>query len=229
MMIKEHHIEVRRSARFFTLGELNLDVSDVWIVCHGYGQLASDFIRAFEVIEAPHRLIVAPEALNRYYASTGPGFHGPDSRVGATWMTREDREAEITDYVEYLDDLYANLFTQLDRAKCRVTVVGFSQGGATVTRWLMRGDAHAHRLILWGSLLPSDADLSQAAMLSSRVKLAVVYGKRDQFADPAMISEQEKVMKTNGIRYDMIVFDGGHRMDRDTLRLLAESVSPPVS
>jgi predicted esterase len=228
-MIKEHHIEVRRSARFLTLGELNLDVNDVWIVCHGYGQLASDFIREFEVIEAPQRLIVAPEALNRYYISTAPGFHGAESRVGATWMTREDREAEIKDYVEYLDDLYASLFAQLDRAKCRVTVVGFSQGGATATRWLMHGDARADRLILWGSLLPSDADLSQAAMLSSRVALAVVYGKRDQYADPAIIAEQEKIMKANGVHYGMIVFDGGHRMDRDTLRLLAESVSPSVS
>ncbi len=222
-MVQEHHIVVRRSARYFTLGDAGPQVNDVWFVCHGYGQLASDFIKEFEVIEAPHRLIVAPEALMRYYAATGPGFHGPEARVGATWMTREDRENDIADYVAYLDDLYETVFAAIDRAKTRVTVVGFSQGGATTSRWLMRGNARADRLLLWGSLLPSDANLNEVAALSKRVSIAVVHGKRDQFAGKAMIAEQEKIMTANAIAYDMIVFDGGHRMDRDTLRLLAEA------
>jgi len=228
-MIKGHHTEVQRSARYFTIGDITPDVNDVWIACHGYGQLASDFIKEFEVIEAPRRYIVAPEALSRYYVSTGPGFHGADSRTGATWMTREDRDADIADYVAYLDDLYTSVFARIDRAKCRVTVVGFSQGGATTSRWLMRGDARADRMILWGSLLPSDANLAEAAELSNRLGLTVVYGKRDQFADGAMISEQEKIMKANGVRYDMITFDGGHRMDRDTLQRLAQPESVAVT
>jgi hypothetical protein len=66
-------------------------VHDVWIVCHGYGQLAADFLAAFQVIAAADRLLVAPEALNRFYPGVTTGPHGPDSPVAATWMTREDR------------------------------------------------------------------------------------------------------------------------------------------
>jgi hypothetical protein len=97
---------VLRTARYATLGRLDESVREVWIVCHGYAQLAGRFIERFRCIAAPHRLIVAPEALSRFYTERGSGFHGPASQIGATWMTSEDREAEIQDYVAYLDALH---------------------------------------------------------------------------------------------------------------------------
>ena len=105
-MPTEHHIEVRRTARYYMLGEPSAETRDVWFVCHGYNQLAGDFIREFEPIDDKSRVIVAPEALSRYYISTEPKFHSAEAEIGATWMTRADREAEIADYVAYLDDLY---------------------------------------------------------------------------------------------------------------------------
>src|SRR5688572_6736067 len=156
--MNEHHINVSKTARYYTLGTPSDQISDVWFVCHGYGQLASDFIKEFECIESPSRLIVAPEALSRFYLSDGTGFHGPDSKVGATWMTREDREAEIADYIAYMERLYDEIFRVVPRESAKVTVLGFSQGGATATRWLTRGRAKADRLQIWGSFLPADYD-----------------------------------------------------------------------
>lgn len=216
-----HHVLISKTARYYTLGEIGQAVDDVWFVCHGYGQLASDFIKEFEYIDEPGRLIVAPEGLSRYYTDTGPGFHAPSASVGATWMTREDREIEIADYVAYLDELYKLIFRQIDRDKVKVTVVGFSQGGATANRWLTQGTACADRLLMWGSLLASDADLEEAAEFFRGVELNIVYGTRDQFADTGMIANYETLLKTNGIPYKLVTFDGGHRMDRDTLRALA--------
>src|ERR1019366_2165212 len=103
-MPSQHHIPVQKTARYYTLGQIGPEITDVWFACHGYGQLASDFAAEFECIEAPERLIVVPEALSRFYVPAGPGLHGPDAKVGATWMTREDRESEIADYVSYLDE-----------------------------------------------------------------------------------------------------------------------------
>ena len=74
-MPTEHHIKVQRSARYYMVGEPNANTRDVWFVCHGYNQLASDFIREFDTIAEDSRVIVAPEALNRYYLATEPGFH----------------------------------------------------------------------------------------------------------------------------------------------------------
>ena len=221
-MADAHHVLILKTARYYTLGEIGPAVDDVWFVCHGYGQLASDFIKEFEYIDEPRRLIVAPEGLSRYYTETGPGFHAASAKVGATWMTREDRETEIADYVAYLDELYKLIFRQIDRDKVKVTVVGFSQGGATANRWLTQGTACADRLLMWGSLLASDADLEEAAEFFRDVELDIIYGTRDQFADTGMIANYETLLKKNGIPYKLVTFDGGHRMDRDTLRALAE-------
>ena len=219
-MSTEHHIEVRRSARYYTLGEPSAETRDVWFACHGYGQLAADFIKEFEIIAHPTRVIVAPEALSRYYAANEPGFHSSESKVLASWMTREDRDVEIDDYVAYLDAVYDEIISQVDRKNVSVTVLGFSQGGATANRWVTRGRSRADRLIMWGALIASDADLNQAATFFRNVKLTIVYGKRDQFANERMIEDYQNVLSEKGIPFELITFNGGHRMDRDTLRRL---------
>ncbi|MEO7366979.1 MAG: phospholipase [Gemmatimonadaceae bacterium] len=225
-MPSEHHISVSRSARYFMLGQPGPGITDIWFCCHGYAQLASDFAREFECIAAPGRLIVVPEALSRFYVPSGTGFHGPDTKVGATWMTRDDREHEIVDYVNYLDRLYDEVIGALDRTKLRVNVLGFSQGGATVNRWLTRGKAKADRLIMWGSLLASDADLNEAAEFFRNTELTIVYGTRDQFGDTEMIAGYENLLKEKGIAYSLLTFNGGHRMDRETLKHLASVIAP---
>lgn len=205
------------------LGQPSPGIMDIWFCCHGYAQLASDFLKEFECIESPDRLIVVPEALSRFYVPAGTGFHAADAKVGATWMTREDRDNEIVDYVNYLDRLYEDVMSQLDANKVRVNVLGFSQGGATVNRWLTRGKAKADRLIMWGSLLASDEDLNEAAEFFRTTALRIVYGTRDQFGNPEMMAGYEKLLKEKGIAYSLLTFDGGHRMDRETLKHLASA------
>ena len=45
--MQQHHITVNRTARYFTLGEVNDDLREIWFVLHGYGHLAERFIREF--------------------------------------------------------------------------------------------------------------------------------------------------------------------------------------
>src|SRR5205809_2907590 len=109
--VHEHHLSVAKTARYFTLGERSGGVAQVWFVCHGYGQLAGRFLEKLRVLDdGTGRLLVAPEGLSRFYLSESPA----ERRVGACWMTREDRLAEIDDYVQYLDAVYAAVFTHLD-------------------------------------------------------------------------------------------------------------------
>lgn len=220
-MTTSRHIRTTRTARFSLSGDASAGITDVWFVCHGYGQLASDFIGEFDCIASPHRLIVAPEALSRFYLAEAGGFHGPDAKIGATWMTREDRDVEIDDYVSYLDSMYDLIFQEVDRTPVTVTVLGFSQGGATANRWLTRGRAKADRLLMWGCLLASDSDLNEAATFFREVELSIVYGTRDKFADTGMIADYEKLLRDNEVPFRLESFEGGHRMDRETLTRLA--------
>src|SRR5256886_9563890 len=144
--MREHHIGVSRTARYFTLGNSSSGVGEVWFACHGYGQVASRFLEKLRVLDDGHRYLVAPEGLSRFYLSESP----TERRVGASWMTREDRLAEIEDYVRYLDAVYAAVFESLDRAGVTVHALGYSQGASTVSRWAALGKAKIDRLTLWG-------------------------------------------------------------------------------
>src|SRR5947199_8460531 len=99
--MQEHLFSTARSARYFTVGSPE-GAAEVWFVCHGYGQLAARFLERLRPIEAKRRCIVAPEGLSRFYLTET----ATERRVGASWMTREDRLHEIDDYVRYLDALY---------------------------------------------------------------------------------------------------------------------------
>jgi predicted esterase len=222
-IMQEHHISVSRSARYYTLGPTGGSVTQVWIVCHGFAQLAGRFIRHFEPLDDGTRLIVAPEALNRFYVEAKPGFHGPDSKVGATWMTREDRLREIEDYVGYLDTLADAIFARIDRASVRLTILGFSQGVATVVRWAIQGHVRPDQLIMWASPLPPEIMTPSGISPLARIpRLSVVVGTLDANALNVLPKERER-MDRLGLTYDFHSFEGGHHLDEQTLRTLAST------
>jgi len=205
--MQEHHFSTPRTARYFTLGSPERS-TDLWIVCHGYGQLASRFLERFRPIEAEPRCIVAPEGLSRFYLTESP----TERRVGASWMTREDRLPEIDDYVRYLDEVYAKTVT----GGARVTALGFSQGTATVCRWAAFGSARVDRLIVWGGEVPPDLDLKRLRV----PRLTLVYGTRDEFFTPKIIAATESRLREHKIPYELVPFEGGHEIDPTTLRRL---------
>jgi predicted esterase len=221
---REEHLAVARTARYAALGEPSPALREVWFVCHGYGQLAARFIRHFAALADGTRLIVAPEALSRFYLASAPDAHA-EARVGATWMTREDRAAEIEDYVAYLDALHRRIFSAVARDAVRVCVLGFSQGVATVTRWVARGAVRADHLVLWAGMLPPDLDLERARPIFERLRLSVVVGDEDELARPPQIAEQEARLASHAIAYHRYTFPGGHRMDAGALARVAAAGS----
>ena len=222
-MSTEHHLSVPRSARYFAIGEPTPRADELWIVCHGYGQLAGRFIETFERVASASRVIVAPEGLSRFYLdpSRKPGDRNP--AVGATWMTREDRDHEIADHVRYLDLLVEHLRASMAPAGVRLRVLGFSQGVATVVRWVMQGATRVDELILWAGGFPPDVDLAAFAARLGAAPLTVVGGTRDQLAPWAAAEEQIRRFNAAGIAARPLTFDGGHRLDDDTVIRLASA------
>lgn len=209
----EHRLTVSRTARFYMLGTPSETITDLWIVCHGYGQLARYFLRHFAPLDNGLTVIVAPEALSRFYLD---GFSG---RVGATWMTKEDRLAEIEDQAAYLNLLLEAQLKQLP-ADVRVTIVGFSQGGATVSRWLAAGAAPVHRLILWAASFPEDIDFTAGKAAFQNLPVGIVYGTQDEFITPETVKKKEQLMTALGIKPTIYTFEGGHTLYAETLLIL---------
>ena len=216
-MAQEHHLSVPRTARYYVLGEAVSAPAEIWMVCHGYGQLAGPFLAQLDALDDGRRRVVAPEALSRFYVRGGT----PDREVGASWMTREDRLTEIEDYVRYLDAVFEDACRPVDRAGARLTVFGFSQGTATASRWAMRARPRVDRLVLWAGLLPPDVDPAEHRRALNALDLVLVLGERDEIATGAALAEQREALDRAGVRYRLLGFDGGHRLDADTLRRLA--------
>lgn len=206
--MQEHHFTTSRSARYYTLGPTAAAAREIWFLLHGYGQLAGRFLGAFQSLDDGTRCLVAPEALSRFYLGEAAGRH---DKVGASWMTREDRLTDIADYVRYLDALHGDVLRGRGTTG-GVSVLGFSQGTATAARWLALGSARADRLILYGGEVPPDLDLAAARERWERTEVTLVAGSHDSYITPKILARDEERLRSHGIEYRVERFDGGHEV-----------------
>src|SRR6476469_2198875 len=221
--IASHSIVVPRTARYYTLGPTHGFPRELWFVCHGYGQLAKRFLRQFAPLDDGTRLIVAPEALSRFYLDPIPmRRHDPSPRIGASWMTREDRESEIADYVAYLERLANEIRHPLAGAAPRLVVLGFSQGTATVSRWLAASEMRVDHLVLWGGAIPPELDLAAWAARLHGAAITLVAGEQDELTTPAAVTSEAERLSAAGVAFTLQRYSGGHVIDSAALLRLAE-------
>ncbi len=226
----EHHLTVQRTARYYTIGELTDQTTHIWFCLHGFGQLASFFSKKFTGLDDGKTLVVVPEGLSRLY------LNGEYKRIGASWMTREDKQHEINDFMAYLNTLYDTVLNGRNAADFHITLLGFSQGAATVCRWLnggatrpgestapadQPGHIRADRLILWAGFFSNGiSDVINPAKLAN-VETHYVYGKQDEYFELIGDVDAYKArLLTDVPNLKITAFDGGHRVEPEVLRQL---------
>ena len=201
--MEEHNTRFELKSRYFTLGKLGAKTESVWFVIHGYGQLAKYFLKKFEPLSESH-FIIAPEGLSKFYQE---GFSG---RVVATWMTKENRLTEIENYINYLNSIYVDLGLE----NYSINVLGFSQGVATASRWVLNQDkVKIKQLVLWSGQFPPDIDINSASQRLSAIKTQVVYGTQDPYITPDGIKSQVQFLEELGSKPIISTFSGAHDMD----------------
>ncbi|QJD78772.1 alpha/beta hydrolase [Spirosoma rhododendri] len=211
----EHHLTVARTARYYTLGKFSEHTRNVWFCLHGFGQLASYFGRKFTGLPDEQTVVVVPEGLSRLY------LDNTYTRIGASWLTREDRDAEISDFVSYLNTLYDQLLTPHSSAPLHITLLGFSQGAATACRWIDNGHIRVDRLILWAGFFPNGlTDIINPARLAG-LETHYVYGLQDELLqrlpDTDTYIDRLKADVPNLL---VTTYDGGHRVEPAVLNTL---------
>lgn len=212
----KHEVAFSFKARYFTRGDRNT-AREIWFVLHGYGQLAEFFIRKFEALTDHNIYVVAPEGLSRFYlADMDRRLVTGNMRVGATWMTREERMTDIANYISLLNTIYE----QEALNGVPVTVLGFSQGAATASRWITQKSVNFRRLILWGGVFPPDLDLTPARAILAEKEVVLVSGNNDPFMKEERYKEMTDLCGKIGIQPRTISYDGGHDIDTETLRAL---------
>lgn len=205
------HLLVPRSARIVTAGPPPAVARALWYGFHGYGQLARTLARELLPLAVTHHL-VAPEGLSRFYA------RGGDGRVGASWMTREDRESEIADYVRYLDLVHEHLAPP---PGLPIRLLGFSQGSATACRWAAYGATRPERVVLWGGDVPPDLEWDRVRHHLRGVAFTLVNGRADSYMPSDAVERSASRLREHGVSVETLWFDGGHQLDQDILRALA--------
>jgi predicted esterase len=221
--IRTERLEVRRTALVAMMGPEGPALSGVrelWYVLHGYSMRAAPFLEAFRAIAGDTRLLVAPEALSRFYHGTlSPGAH-KEAPVVASWMTREERDSEISDYLAYLEAVHALVAGRLGGATPKITVLGFSQGGATAARWVASGRIKVARLVVWGSVMAPDLDLTTPDSPLRATETIYVVGTRDAYITPKIVAAEAGRLRSAQFPFRQISYRGEHWLDDGVLRQL---------
>ena len=87
--MSKHLLEVTQKLRIVSLGKLNKNTTNIWLALHGYGQLVEYFKRHFVPLSQDTRAFLFPQGPHKFY------LQGTEGRVGASWMTKEDRLIDI--------------------------------------------------------------------------------------------------------------------------------------
>lgn len=198
----ENQFEFKKTFRYET-NECT-DPKRILYVLHGYGQLAKFFIRKFSSIDA-QTLIVAPEGMHRFYLS------GSSGRVGASWMTKEAREDDILDNIEWLNALHDEIISK--HGDLETHMIGFSQGGATAARWQKNGKVNFRSLALWACVFPPDLDINE--LESSETPSFFLIGSEDEFYSMEKQDELERFYESIG--YQVMRYEGKHDIHSETL------------
>lgn len=200
-MLSTNNIVVEKHARVFTFGDIK-SADEVWLMFHGYAQNIEDYFEAFEPF-TEEKCFIIPEGLSRFYQK------GITGKVGASWMTSEDRKLEIIDQITYLNEVYKNF----DLANKKVNVFAFSQGAMTASRWIEESKIKTNRLIFWSGNIPEQIATNPASFLNQQ-KPEFFVGKNDQFAP------LEIWMKffNSAPHYNPTLHDGTHFFTTEELR-----------
>ncbi|MBD40980.1 MAG: alpha/beta hydrolase [Flavobacteriaceae bacterium] len=208
-MIQKFKIQTTKSARYFQIGKINSKTKNIWIVLHGYGMLPEYFIKKFQCIYNKETVIIAPEALNKFY------LKDDYSRVGSNWMTKLERDEDIRDNINFLNSIYESI--KLDGHDINLNILGFSQGGPTATRWIINNKFKLNSLVLWGCDVPNDCLTDNFKSRWNDFRLRFVFGNKDEYINEGKVKKEKEKLNNYGLDYEFYSYDGGHSIDEAVL------------
>lgn len=212
-MSSEKQVTYSATNTYTTLNKMTATTKNVWFVFHGMGYLSTYFIRYFDALDPKENYIIAPQAPSKYYQ--GKNF----KHVGASWLTREQTEAETKNVLAYIDQVAA---AEPIQSSVRFIVMGYSQGVSIATRWLASRKIQCDFLLLHSGGIPVELKSDDFSYLKSECQVLYLYGTKDQYINEARITEEE--LKANGLFKDRLqieTFDGIHEVNRSALQKIA--------
>ena len=199
-----NEIKVTKTAHYYTFNaDKNIDT--ILYVFHGYAQLASIFITEFDYLKESNVLVIAPEGLSLFY--------GRERTPVSSWMTSHEREDEIQDQIEYLNNLHLRIKSQFPDKK--LVMLGFSQGVSALMRWLNQlNEKNVELHLCCGSIPP---EIIRNELISTKINEAYYYyGSNDRLMKRNQAESALLKMKELSINHTYIPFIGIHEVPNET-------------
>jgi len=216
-MSREKQVSYQISNTYSVLNEFTENTKNIWLVCHGIGYLSRYFIRHFNHLNPNENYIIAPQAQSKYYLKS-------DYRhVGASWLTRENTEADIENVLKYLDEVYAEeILSKKNIAKTpNLIILGYSQGVSVATRFLTRRKIKCDQLILHSGKIPAEISSEDLKFLKD-TNVTYLYGTEDEYLKKGIIEVEEERLKTlfpNNL--EILTYNGGHEFNTEIIEKLS--------
>lgn len=208
----EKKVSYQISNTYSTLNEFTSQTKNVWVVLHGIGYLSRYFLKYFKDLDPEENYIIAPQAQSKYY------LNNEYRHVGASWLTKENTEAEIENVLNYLEEVYTA--EALQNAP-KLILLGYSQGVSVATRWIARNKVECNQLILHSGGLPQELQPEDFEFLTD-TKVAMIYGTKDEYLNEERLkSEGERAKNLFGNRLEVLSFEGGHEVNTELISKFA--------
>lgn len=205
-----HFLTTEKTGIVITCG--NGNAKNILLVLHGYGQLAETFQNEFSKINLEEYFLVFPTALNHFYLKAGKGD------VGASWMTKYFRENDIHNNNVYLSKVYQTFILPKLNPDKKFNVLGFSQGAATLVRWLAMNNIQPHQIILWGAVFPPDMESEEYLNKLKKLHWLYFIGTDDEFISNEEKQKQMSFFKQNQFNLQWIEYNGKHQLNFNILQ-----------
>ena len=201
MKTAEKKVSYQISNSYSTLNDLTHNTKNVWVVLHGIGYLSRYFLKYFKALDPTENYIIAPQAQSKYY------LNNEYRHVGASWLTKENTEAETENVLNYLDEVYNA--ESLQNAP-NLIIFGYSQGVSIATRWIGRNKIKCNHLVLHSGGLPKELQ-PEDFEFPNPTKVTMIYGTKDEYLNAERLkTERARAKELFGDRLEIISFEGGH-------------------
>ena len=208
--MSQHWISIEQEQRMDVLGEPTASTRHVWIGLHGYGQLVEFFQRPFRELITEDRVFVFPQGPHKFY------LNGVSGRVGASWMTKDERLKDIENQKRHLSAVLN--WARSKAPSAHIHVLAFSQGVATIIRFLGHSPVPISTLLAWAGSWPPDASAENIGALS-QINFQGWFGDQDKFIDrQKQIEIQAHYKDQFQLDLPVALYEGGHKFDRAILK-----------
>ncbi len=207
------YLPIEKQARIYLSQKPHQNIKKCWICFHGYGMLGQYFLPKLESLFHEDTLVIVPEALSRFYLD--PQYE----KVGASWMTKDDRLLDIQEQQIYINKVYKELVKPLKNLE-ELNVLGFSQGVSTAWRWIQQQKIPVHHLVVWAGSIPMEP--LQSFYVEN---LWLVYAQDDPYAQWVNPQTIKDWLNKQSIDYELILFQGGHTIPKEVLEELVNKMN----